>query len=510
MKKFSKQWIEAHEWWCLGGILAVFSAVVLGNITRWSIWFDEAFSAYLVRFDLAQITHFTALDVHPPLYYWLLKLWTMVFGHGIFAVRSLSWILAIVGLIGVYVLARYLTKSKTYGLVATMAAALAPTLVRFSDEARMYTLVFAIVVWATYVLLRAQETNRRWRWALYGVLLSAGMLTHYFAAMAWLAHWVWRYTEKRARRIKKFFAREWVLSHVLAIGLFAWWLPVAIRQFTGVQSGFWISPVTPSTPVNYLTDLLFYRESSSMSGWWTVAAFTVFAVGVLVIWRGWPILTKRLRKGTGALLASLAIVPPIILMIASLPPLKSTFVNRYTLYAQVAFVVIMGLCIAFLAKSQPKFARRSAHVFLLVALIGIGNVYYYGNYNKNSSTSIRTSEVMAKIQEETTEVQPVVAASPWIYYEASFYSNDINPVYYPESTLTPYYGSLAMLREDDTGKIADLATFATQHRYVWYLNTTEKDIKPPIESWKLIKTVEVYDPIDGVTKYRAGLYDAQN
>ena len=62
-------------------ILTVFSGVVLGNMTRWSVWFDEAFSVYLARFNIAEIVHFTSLDVHPPLYYWLLKGWTVIFGH---------------------------------------------------------------------------------------------------------------------------------------------------------------------------------------------------------------------------------------------------------------------------------------------------------------------------------------------------------------------------------------------------------------------------------------------
>lgn len=509
MKKLSKQWIEKHEWWVLGAILAGFSAIVLGNITRWSIWFDEAFSAYLVRFDLVRLTHFTAQDVHPPMYYWVLKLWTNVFGHSLFAVRSLSWALAIVGLVGLYFVVRYLTKSKSYGLIATAAAALTPTLVRFSEEARMYTLVFAIVMWATYALLRAVETNRHRYWAVYRTLLAVGMLTHYFAAMAWLAHWVWRYVEVRSGRIKTFFSREWLMSYVLAIGLFAWWIPTVLWQFASVQMGFWIPPITPNSPVNYLTDLFFYRESTWMEDWWAVAAFATFALVAIILWRGWPILVKRSRKGAHTLFASLVLAPPLFLAVLSLPPLRSTFIDRYVLYAQIMLPVVVALCLAVLAKSRPQFVRRAAPLLVLVALVGIGNVYYYGNYNKNSNTSVRTGDVMKKISEDGTPGQPVIAATPWVYYEASFYSNEAHPVYYPESTLNENIGSLAMLKEDDTGKIDDLEAFAQRYKYVWYIDSTDKEIVPPIASWKLQKTVEGYDSIDGVTKYRAALFAVQ-
>ena len=64
-----------------------------------------------------------------------------------------------------------------------------------------------------------------------------------------------------------------------------------------------------------------------------------------------------------------------------------------------------------------------------------------------------------------------------------------------------------MLKENDTGRISDVAAFTKQHRYVWYFDTTKNEIKPPAASWKLVKKVDVYDPINGETEYRAGLYD---
>ena len=114
---------------------------------------------------------------------------------------------------------------------------------------------------------------------------------------------------------------------------------------------------------------------------------------------------------------------------------------------------------------------------------------------------------MANIAEAGKAGQPVVAASPWVYYEASFYSSNTYPVYYLASTINEDYGSLAMLKEDDTGKIVDLAAFAKQHRYVWYVNVTENEIEPPVASWKLVKKVDAYDSINRSVEYRAGLYD---
>ena len=62
------------EIFSLLAIVAGFLAIVLPTLAAASIWFDEAFSAYIIRYDFAKIWHFTSVDVHPPLYYFALKI----------------------------------------------------------------------------------------------------------------------------------------------------------------------------------------------------------------------------------------------------------------------------------------------------------------------------------------------------------------------------------------------------------------------------------------------------
>ena len=91
-----------------GGVVALvaaigaFLALTLTRLTTASIWFDEAYSAYLTRYNLADLTHYTAIDVHPPLYYYLLKGWTNLFGNSVAAYRSLSVVLGVIALVLIY------------------------------------------------------------------------------------------------------------------------------------------------------------------------------------------------------------------------------------------------------------------------------------------------------------------------------------------------------------------------------------------------------------------------
>src|SRR5690606_32782730 len=72
------------------GLLGVYVALTLRTITQSSIWFDEGFSAYIVRFNYWDIARYTAADVHPPLYYWALKTWQYAFGSSEAGLRSMS------------------------------------------------------------------------------------------------------------------------------------------------------------------------------------------------------------------------------------------------------------------------------------------------------------------------------------------------------------------------------------------------------------------------------------
>lgn len=519
-----KQWLNTlrsdtktqKTYMVLAAICAAYTALVLGNITRWSIWFDEAYTAYLLRFNLADITHFTALDVHPPLYYWLLKGWTGMFGDGELALRSMSLLFGIVAIIGMYVLVQRVFQSPRWALWASAAVALSPIVIRFGHEARMYTLVLAIVIWATYVLVRASATRsgmNRW-WVGYAVLIMLGMLTHYYAALAWLAHWVWRLFERRAGRIKQFWSAGWIWSHVLAVGMFAWWLPTAVRQFMTLQNGFWIPPISAYTPIDYLTNMLMYLQYGAATGWWALVFVLTVIAAIVVVRLGYVYVVKRSPSGVNLLL-TLAVVPPLILTVLSMPPLTPTFMDRYIVFSQVALlalVVIMAVALYERSKKNRSYVRAFAAALAVSLAIGVGFVYYYGNYNKNSSTSIRSREVVQKIEATGSEnTQPIIAATPWLFYESVPYASDQHPVYFTDQSADGYpYGSLAMLEQHDEHKILDIHEFARKHRYVWYLNTTtEGDVEPPVESWRQITSVEVYDSINDNTNYRASLFDTQ-
>lgn len=66
-----------------------------------NLWFDESYTVGMVERSFNQIWTIGSYDVHPVLYYWILKLFALILENKIIIYRLLSVIaIAILGIIG--------------------------------------------------------------------------------------------------------------------------------------------------------------------------------------------------------------------------------------------------------------------------------------------------------------------------------------------------------------------------------------------------------------------------
>lgn len=138
-------------------------------------------------------------DVHPPLYFVLLRLWQDVFGGGDASSRALSAFAGVVGVILIFDLGRWLGDVST-GLWAGLLMALAEPQIIYSQDARPYALVIAFALAAADALLRIERLgpNRRRLAALVASLIAA-CLTHYFVIAAVAAMGLYAVVTMRGR-----------------------------------------------------------------------------------------------------------------------------------------------------------------------------------------------------------------------------------------------------------------------------------------------------------------------
>jgi mannosyltransferase len=147
-----------------------------------SLWYDEAVTAQLARSSPAELTRWTANDIQPPLYYYIVSGWGRLAGWSEWSLRWPSLVFGVLLTPLLAVVARRLTRQPRVALLAALLAALHPLLLYYSQEARMYSLLLALSLLAVFSILRGAWLAGHWRFsALYVLAATAAIYTHYFA-----------------------------------------------------------------------------------------------------------------------------------------------------------------------------------------------------------------------------------------------------------------------------------------------------------------------------------------
>lgn len=470
---------------------ALFVLLFFASESR-AIWFDEAYSAALMKFNFADIWNLTAADVHPPLYYFLLKIWTSIFGVGEIRLRAMSVFFGVVAILFAWRLVRYRFGKKA-AVLAVFLLALSPILLRYGAEARMYTVVAAIVFAAAFVLEKALATRQKRYWIFYALLLALGMWTHYFVAFAWLAQLIYLITILK----KRIFQKKFYLIYGGAALLFAPWIPSLLSQTGQVQSGFWIPPVSANGFADFFSGSLSSAAPDAVAGW----HFVLFAILTFAL----IYFSLHFRKKLGQLIF-LAWLPPLLLIILSLPPLQPMFVQRYLLYSSLALWLILAVgamffvqefrqnLARFIAKnslnkkfhlSKKTFAKR-LELIAFVATIAFFALFLYfsyqnsGNYNRqNPIARDILREISHLDQEKNRPILYAKEAGIYNYYDFAFYEKDKNPLFLiiPENREN-IAGSMYPALRNKEKIVTNLDEWFAKNREFWYFSYSHERYKP--------------------------------
>jgi uncharacterized membrane protein len=301
-----------------------------------SFWNDEGNSARLSERSLSLIIEGTASDVHPPLYYLLLRGWRELAGETEFTLRALSAFLGI-GLVAVaYSLGRQLIGPTGRGaaLIGAFLVAVNPALIYYSQEARMYELLAFLALLSTLLLARfLQDRSRRFALAAgYVIVAAAGLYTHYFFPAVLLAqnlvYGLWLYDKRESGRAALWReARAWLLMMLATLLIYLPWLPIFFRQ-AGDRAG------SRPDPVSFLHESVAWLAAGPTLPV-EASTLTLLAYGLLIVdgvFLGYQV--KRRGLSYPATLLPLALIPLLMMwlvgatqpayfkfMLVSIPPL---------------------------------------------------------------------------------------------------------------------------------------------------------------------------------------------
>ncbi|MBY8341699.1 glycosyltransferase family 39 protein [Streptomyces sp. KC 17012] len=272
------------------------------------LWRDEAVTYDMAHRPLPDLwaTLGNADAVHGLHYLLLHGLFDILGGLGgldPLLVLRLPSVLATAAAAGTLALLGHRLAGRRAGLLSGVVFALLPPVQRYAQEGRSYALVCALVVWATYLLVRAVRTRTRGAWTAYGVVALTACLLHEFAVLALVAHLV--ALPGRARR-----TGLWVSAGVCVCVA-----PLAVLSMRQSAQVAWIGGA----------------GAGALAGIGGVAALGI-ACAVL--------LRRSGRRDLPTVALPLLLLPPLLLLLVSLA--KPLYVDRYVLYAQAGTALLVG------------------------------------------------------------------------------------------------------------------------------------------------------------------------
>ena len=360
----------------LAGVTLVAFAVRL-LVTR-GIWLDEAISVHQAQLSFGDmLAHLRTTDRLPPLHHSVLWLVTRVFGPSELAVRLPSIVAGTLVVPMLYLAGRELY-DRTTGLLAAAAAAVAPFVVWYAQEARMYAFFMLFAVVALWAQARAIRRGDPLDWVLYAVATAALLWTHYFAILHVVVQQVafgavaWH----RARGglpLRRFVVASWLASVGVIVAVIPL-MPLVVDQFAANEAagaGFTNAASQGSFAAGAAdTDISIYAVVSNATwaiwGYHSDAAMASIAslwplVMLLVLW-----LLGRGRSAQTLFLIALAVVPPLVLLGVGFVK-RDLFEVRY--FAGAVPVVLLLFARATTAWSASRAARAVVAGGLLASLV---------------------------------------------------------------------------------------------------------------------------------------------
>jgi mannosyltransferase len=257
-----------HHWSLTICLLFAF-ALRIYRLDAQSIWVDEGISLHLATSSLAEIVANRAANIHPPLYFFLLKGWVALTGVNIYSARLLSAMASLLQVAVIYAVVRRWMGRPT-ARIAALLTALSPLSVIYAQETRTYALlplIYLALLAITHELIHNRPTsNRPVAWLLLGIVEIIGLYLHYTTvflvayAGTWAVLILWK--ERRWNDLGR-----WTATQLLAGLACLPWLVAVLTHWSGVQAELekgW--GLTDPVPLDYLLSQVWVFHLTGLAG----------------------------------------------------------------------------------------------------------------------------------------------------------------------------------------------------------------------------------------------------
>jgi len=479
----------------LFAIVAIGFILRLYNLGNRSLWLDEIYTVTLSKADLAYLLY--QWNTQPSLYFVIVHFF-MYLGTSEFVIRFPSVIFGVLAILLTYKVGKMLFGVKE-GVISALLLSISVFAIKYSQEARMYSLFMFMALASLFFFYRAIQRNEKTMWIGFIVLTALSVYTHaytLFAISAEILFLLFLFIERRIRSPKGTqlpeVGRKTVSMFFFSLAIiFIAIAPLLYSLLTWGQYEFWSWMERPT--VSFLLSI--FNEFSAGPVYLSTEFNSTLALCVFLFFLFIGILTSVRKFGEQTTLLLLWGIFPIAAAFAVsflfLPILGHP---RYLTFALPAYVIAISRGITFTTNRAidfvsskkvksggvPNLENGRLMTGLILAIIVFGSVSapsLIGHF-KDLGEDWRGAADYLKNNAQPGDVI-VVEPNYTIYCLKYYYNADLT-----KTTITSSYGNVEKLQ-----KICD------ESRRVWFVSSshiqyTDRDGK--IRDWvdKNFKAVE--------------------
>jgi len=422
------------------------------------LWGDEGWSFYFAAQPVGQLLALTAVDIHPPLYYLLLKLWLVVTGVGPVPARLLSVAAGTLLIPVAAALGRRLFDWRR-GVAAAVVITVMPLAVYYSQEVRMYGLVTLLAALSMYFFVA--HRRRLARSPGYLLATAAALYTMYYAAfvvLAQLGYALAQCFQSRRRSWRDFGAA--LMPFALVGLLYLPWLVYAAPKLVNyISHKRAVEGYASLNLVRFTGDHLVAFGLGHLPPdfqpyvWAALPALILAALGARAAWQS--------KYKPAALLFFYLLVPLLAgYLVNRLYPFTPRFFERTLLLAAPAYWLLIGAGLIWLWERQYWLVGTAAAAMVTPAAVSLISFYTLPRYpNEDYRPLLRDVAAMA------TPADTILASYQW---QMGFYQAYLPPPR-PQVVEVPGWGAGWSAQAGNAARLRhDLAAILAQSPRLWF------------------------------------------
>lgn len=396
-------------------------------------WFDESYTLNIIKRSFYDIWDLTSRDVHPPLYYWMLKIFSFPFGYSVASARFFSLLPVLLMLLaGCTTMRRMLSDKAAFYFM--LLVILMPITLYIVSEIRMYSWVMfwvfltALYAYKSYIHFDKQNI------VLLLLFSLCAAYTHNYGLISVFYIYVILFAVLMVKRRKcgYLFVGVGAMFSIIYLP----WLINLLQQVNSVKEDYWIAPLSIHNIVDYLTYIVridttnmeaVIPQTVIMVKPVLYALFFIFFITLFIkgLFFSKAENEQKLDSKPVIVLSLVAFLLPILTGIVVSFLVRPFFISRYMICCLPLLLVSIAVCMSGIRLSERGSKFLIYGFFSVLSALCIIN-FYLTKVSNNEKERVRIGFVEYVKNNMDNK-------SAFLYNFEGFFPLGIYSVYFPES-----------------------------------------------------------------------------